>query len=137
MVRRKAKPGKGGSKAGIYLVLGFSAFFVLTTFYLWQRERMRQMLMDEQALLAEINRLEEENRRLELDVANLGSLESLRNAIDDDKFGFPGPDRVMYLHWYRETGKRKGSFLNRAAQIALDWLKEGLDVNQKSLADSL
>ncbi|MCP4632342.1 MAG: hypothetical protein GY855_05405 [candidate division Zixibacteria bacterium] len=116
----------------VSLILGF---FVLSFLYLWEREKVRGMLIAEQRIREEEKRLTEENRKFELDIANLCSLENLRNSINDPDFGFPEPERVKHLHWYNEN-KDSRKLWERASDLVMDWLKEGLDVNKPTHAET-
>jgi hypothetical protein len=134
--RSKYRKGKKSRlPASALLISLIVGIFIISFFYLWEREKVRGMLIAEQKLREDEKRLIEENRRLELEVANLCSLESLRNSIKDPGFDFPDPERVKHLHWYTEN-KDSRKLWDRASDLVMDWLKEGLDVNKQTHADT-
>lgn len=119
------------------VIILMNAFFLIGFAYLFQSHKVREMLIEEQALLTEVKRLEEENKQLELDIANLCSLESLRERIEDSQFGFPKPTEIVHLHWIEENRKDNGSFFKQTSNLVLDWIKDALDTKQPTYADSV
>jgi len=111
--------------------------FLVAFFYLYQSQKVREMLIFEQKLRDEEKRLQEENRQLELDVANFCSLDNLRKSIPDSNFGFPPPDKVVHLHWVIEAESAKPDWVKRSSDLVLDWFRNALDIGQPSNADSL
>ncbi|MBD3169158.1 MAG: hypothetical protein GF307_06715 [candidate division Zixibacteria bacterium] len=139
MVRKKAKRvvRKKGNRSLQYIVAGLLCLFVLGFVYLWETEKVRSMLIEEQRLIKEAEMLREDNTRLELELANITTLDYLKRSIDEPGFGFPEPDKVLHHHWYNNREEKQGTMIERATDLVLDWLKEGMDVNQTTYADSL
>ena len=111
-----------------------TAPFLIGFLYLYQTEKVREMLIDEQRLLNVENNLIEENRQLELEIANLCALDNLRKSIPDSSFGFPPPNKIVHLHWLSEPDK--ADLRARAGELVLDWFQEVMDVKPPSYADS-
>ncbi|MBD3232089.1 MAG: hypothetical protein GF315_00025 [candidate division Zixibacteria bacterium] len=136
--RRKALPKiREGISLKWKLIILLNAFFLIGFAYLYQSHKVREMLIEEQALLTEINRLEEENEQLELDIANLCSLESLQERIEDSQFGFPKPNEIVHLHWIEDERKENGSFFKQTSDLVLNWIRNALDTKQPTYADSV
>jgi hypothetical protein len=140
MIRRSVKKTKKNNRKSfspIIISLGIIGIFSMTFLYIWQREKVREMLIEEQCLRADEKRLSAENSELELSIANLCSIDNLKNSISDPGFGFPDPNRIKHLHWPEYDNRENKRLLDKTADYVLNFFKENLDVNPKTYADSL
>ncbi|GEM_PF-5654001 len=133
--RNTQRPSK---RFGLTLKFGFGLIvvFMLVFLGLANSARVKDLLLEQQRLRNEGERLSEENKKLELEIAKLSSLDNLRRTISDAEFGFPPPEDVKLFHW-EQKDTTKANFFDRASDFVMNWIKRTLDVKGPIYADSL